>query len=89
MEKIHGVKNSALSTAVAVLIPTLALAQENAAPAPVPTESSLWWMWIALALLLVGAMVALFVTQEPRARAAQRDRARRIIHDQGPHTVER
>ena len=89
MEKICGVKTSVRSTALAFLAPTLALAQENAAPAPVPAESSLWWMWIALALLLVGAMVALFVTQEPRARAAQRDRARRIIHDQGPHTVER
>jgi integral membrane sensor domain MASE1 len=89
VDKIHGVKRSAFSTALAVLVPTVALAQENAAPAPVPTESSLWWMWIALALLLVGAMVALFVTQEPRSRAAQRDRARRIIHDQGPHTVER
>jgi hypothetical protein len=63
VEKFLGVTPSLRSTALAVLVPALAVAQENAGTSPAPTESKLWWMWIALAVLLVGAIVAVFASR--------------------------
>jgi hypothetical protein len=58
-----------LSSTALLAAPIWARAQEVAGPTSAPAETKLWWVWIALAFVLLGAMIAILASREPRARA--------------------
>jgi heme/copper-type cytochrome/quinol oxidase subunit 2 len=63
-----------IASLAATLTPVLASAQAGEQSDP----GRLWWMWVAVSVVLLAGLVAIFASGD-RARASDRERARRII----------